>query len=58
VFNTVLKRITKGSYFSHGNQPHLMVTLYQFIYTLLESKCKSLDFYIHEIASECESYSN
>jgi len=52
VFNTILKRITKGSYFSQANQSNIQVSLFQFIFTILESKCKAMKFYIDEMASE------
>lgn len=54
VFNSVLKRISKGSHFSQANQPYMIVTLFQFMFAILDSKCKSLHFFVHEVASECK----
>ncbi|XP_067939516.1 rho family-interacting cell polarization regulator 2-like isoform X2 [Watersipora subatra] len=51
-FNCILKKITKGSKFSMSNQSHLQVTLFQFTYAILESRCQSMHFYVHEVASE------
>lgn len=52
VFNEVLKRVTLANRFHQPHQKELFITLHQLMHTILDSKCKTLESYVHQTASE------